>query len=50
MTIFDMTLWRKCSVIKTVNDKLKNISQAKYSGHRSFGNFLNNYHNWINCI
>lgn len=32
----------KRSVIETINDQLKNITQAKHSRHRSFGNFLTN--------
>lgn len=42
MTMKDKILLRKRSVIETVNDQLKNISQAEHSRHRSFGNFITN--------
>ena len=42
MTIRDKILLRKRSVIETINDQLKNISQAEHSRHRSFGNFITN--------
>ena len=42
MTMQDKILLRKRSVIETVNDQLKNISQAEHSRHRSFGNFITN--------
>ena len=42
MTMSDKILLRKCSVIETVNDELKNICQIEHSRHRSFGNFLVN--------
>lgn len=38
----DKVLLRKRSVIETVNDQLKNISQIEHSRHRSVGNFLIN--------
>src|SRR5690606_34484703 len=38
----DKILLRKRSVIETINDQIKNISQAEHSRHRSFGNFLTN--------
>lgn len=42
MCMRDKILLRKRSVIETINDQLKNISQAEHSRHRSFGNFLTN--------
>ncbi len=42
MTMNDKILFRKRSVIETVNDELKNICQIEHSRHRSFGNFLVN--------
>lgn len=42
MTMRDKILLRKRSVIETINDQLKNISQAEHSRHRSFGNFITN--------
>ena len=42
MTMRDKILLRKRSVIETVNDQLKNISQAEHSRHRSFANFITN--------
>lgn len=42
MTMRDKILLRKRSVIETVNDQLKNISQVEHSRHRSFGNFITN--------
>ncbi len=42
MTMRDKILPRKRSVIETINDQLKNISQAEHSRHRGFGNFITN--------
>ncbi|QMU66740.1 MAG: IS982 family transposase [Flavobacteriaceae bacterium] len=42
ITMRDKILLRKRSVIETINDQLKNISQAEHSRHRSFGNFITN--------
>lgn len=42
MGMRDKILLRKRSIIETINDQLKNISQAEHSRHRSFGNFLTN--------
>nr|WP_246067688.1 IS982 family transposase [Changchengzhania lutea] len=42
MTMRDKILLRKRSVIETINDQLKNITQAEHSRHRSFGNFITN--------
>ena len=42
MTMRDKILLRKRSVIETVNDQLKNISQAEHSRYRSFANFITN--------
>ena len=42
MPLIDKILLRKRSIIETVNDQLKNISQIEHSRHRSVGNFLVN--------
>lgn len=42
MTLIDKILLRKRSLIETVNDQLKNISQIEHSRHRSPANFLIN--------
>ena len=42
MPIMDKILLRKRSIIETINDQLKNISQIEHSRHRSFTNFLVN--------
>lgn len=42
MAFQDKILLRKRSIIETVNDQLKNISQIEHSRHRSSGNFLIN--------
>lgn len=42
MSLKDKILLRKRSVIETVNDQLKNISQIEHSRHRGIGNFLVN--------
>lgn len=38
----DQVLLRKRSIIETVNDQLKNISQIEHTRHRSIPNFLTN--------
>ena len=38
----DKLLLRKRSIIETINDQLKNISQIEHSRHRSFANFCVN--------
>ncbi len=40
--IIDKIMLRKRSLIETVNDQLKNISQIEHSRHRSVWNFLVN--------
>ena len=40
VSLIDKILLRKRSLIETVNDQLKNISQIEHSCHRSFINFL----------
>jgi hypothetical protein len=40
--LIDKILLRKRSLIETVNDQLKNISQIEHSRHRSLWNFLAN--------
>ncbi len=42
MPLADKLLLRKRSIIETINDQLKNISQIEHSRHRSFTNFLIN--------
>jgi hypothetical protein len=42
MPIADKLMLRKRSIIETINDQLKNISQIEHSRHRSFDNFLVN--------
>lgn len=42
MSLEDKILLRKRSLIETVNDQLKNISQIEHSRHRSVWNFLVN--------
>ena len=42
MPLKDKIFLRKRSIIETVNDQLKNISQIEHTRHRSVGNFLVN--------
>ena len=42
MPLIDKILLRKRSLIETVNDQLKNISQIEHTRHRSVGNFIVN--------
>lgn len=42
MLLSDKILLGKRSIIETINDQLKNISQIEHSRHRSFTNFLVN--------
>ena len=42
MVMSDKLLLRKRSIIETINDQLKNISQIEHSRHRSPMNFLVN--------
>ena len=42
MSIADKILLRKRTLIETVHDELKNITQIEHSGHRSFNNFIAN--------
>lgn len=42
MSLRDKILLRKRSIIETVNDQLKNISQIEHTRHRGIGNFLVN--------
>ena len=42
MPILDKILLRKRSLIETVNDQLKNISQIEHTRHRSVFNFMTN--------
>ena len=43
LPLMDKILLRKRSLIETVNDQLKNISQIEHSRHRSPINFLVNW-------
>ncbi|GAA6614306.1 hypothetical protein NUACC26_000800 [Scytonema sp. NUACC26] len=40
--IIDKIFLRKRSLIETVNDQLKNISQIQHTRHRCVGNFMVN--------
>lgn len=42
MPMMDKILLRKRSIIETVNDQLKNISQIEHTRHRSVFNFMSN--------
>jgi hypothetical protein len=42
LPLFDKLLLRKRSIIETVNDPLKNMSQIEHSRHRSPVNFFVN--------
>jgi hypothetical protein len=42
MPLIDKILLRKRSLIETVNDQLKNISQIQHTRHRSVCNFMVN--------
>lgn len=42
MPLMDKLLLRKRSIIETINDQLKNISQISHTRHRSVYNFLGN--------
>ena len=42
MDLADRLMLRKRSIIETINDQLKNISQIEHSRHRSVDNFFVN--------
>ena len=42
MSLSDKLLLRKRTIIETVNDELRNISQVEHSSHRTFDNFIVN--------
>ena len=42
LTLMDKILLRKRSIIETINDQLKTISQLEHSRHRSCNNFMVN--------
>jgi Transposase DDE domain len=42
MPLFDKLLLRKRSIVETINDQLKNISQIEHTRHRSIWNFMVN--------
>ena len=41
-TLGDKLLLRKHSILETINDQLKNISQIEHTRHRSLANFMVN--------
>jgi hypothetical protein len=43
LPLMDKLLTRKRSIIETVNDQLKNISQIEHARHRSIANFMVNW-------
>lgn len=42
MPLFDKVMLRKRSIIETINDQLKNMSQIEHSRHHSEANFVVN--------
>ena len=42
MDVYDKIILRKRSIIKTINDMLKNVEQIVHIRHRSFSNFIVN--------
>ncbi len=42
MTLYDKLMLKRRSIIETINDQLKNISQIEHSRHRSVNNFVVN--------
>ena len=42
MLLEDKFMLRKRSIIETINDQLKNISQIEHTRHRSYANFIVN--------
>ena len=42
LSMIDKIIHRKRSIIETINDQLKNISQIEHSRHRSIGGFITN--------
>jgi hypothetical protein len=42
MPLYDKLLLRRQSIVETINDQLKNISQIEHSRHRSMTDFLVN--------
>ena len=40
MLLSDRLWLRKCFIIETINDQLKNISQIEHTRHRSINNFV----------
>lgn len=45
MTVSDRLLLRKCAIIETIDDELKNLVQIEHSRHRCFDNFIVNTRN-----
>jgi hypothetical protein len=42
MSFYDRIMFRKCSIIETINDELKNICEVEHTRHRSMHNFIMN--------
>lgn len=42
MPIYDKIMLRKRSIIKSINDMLKNVAQFEHTRHRSVHNFIMN--------
>ena len=42
MSFYDRILLRKCSVMETINDELKNICELRHTRHRAMHNFVMN--------
>jgi hypothetical protein len=42
MPLYDKLMLKRRSIIETINDQLKNISQIEHSRHRSVNNFFVN--------
>ena len=42
LAAFDKLILRKCSIIETINDQLKNVFNLEHSRHRSLTNFALN--------
>lgn len=47
LPLLDKLLLRRRSLIETINDQLKNISQVEHSRHRSIANFMVNLASWL---
>lgn len=47
MPLIDKLLLRKCALIESINDQLKNISQLEHTRHRSP---INAMLNWVSVL